>query len=842
MPRALRPVALVVGLGGVVAGVVGTGALVRDVRHQIEVFASANADSGHWSVAQADVELLALLVALYDAQRDPATLPELRRRFDVFYNRLRLLRGGQVYQDIGRSGTVREGLDRIDALLADAVPLIDGGDAALREALPDLTAGVTAVRPVLRDITLYGQRTLAAESDRRRAEAGATLAQFAVLAAALGAALVLMLVAMALLVRQAQRRAEEQAHTRARLQAIIATSLDAVLVVDHNRRILDYNGAAEALFGHPVAEAVGRAVAELVACPVEDGTCVGGLPRPAAGLTRVEGIRRDGSRFAAECSVDRVASPEAEVDVCFLRDISARLAAETALVQARDQALAGEKAKAEMLAVMSHEMRTPLNGLLGTAELLADTRLTARQRRYLETIRSSGQLLARHVNDVLDISRLDAGKMAVAADPFDADALLADVAASQRPLAEAQGNRLRVVLAHGGLGPVLGDAQKLRQILLNLIGNAVKFTRDGTITVTAERLADGMAAFEVQDTGIGIAASDLPRIFDDFVTLDTSYGRQSEGTGLGLPIAKRMAGALGGRIAAQSTPGLGSRFRLVLPLPPTDGPTPDLAPPAPAPAATSPLRVLVVEDNAVNRMVLREMLLADGHTVTEATDGAEGVAQAQAAAHDLIFMDISMPGLDGVGAARAIRASDGPCRDVPIIALTAHALPSDLDRFAEAGMNATLTKPLARAGLRAVLAGHTLPPPVDPAQSADLALGLGPAVMATVFARFVAETEEGLAGLRATPPQEATADDLARLAHKLAGSAAMFGASRLRAALIAVEAAAKTRDLARLPALIAATEAAWLITKPALSQHFSDLRPSAGSGAPDGVTGARASG
>jgi len=587
--------------------------------------------------------------------------------------RVGLLQAGQVYQDLGDNPTVREGLDRIDAMLRAAAPVMDGDDAALLAALPVLRAETAAIRPVMRDVTLRGQRTLGRESDLRRAMASETLLRIAVLAASMGMVLVGMVVALALLARQARRRAEEQAHTRARLQAILSTSLDAVLVVDHNRRILDYNGAAEALFGHPVAEATGRDVADLVACPVERADCPGGLPRPGSGLTRVEGIRRDGSRFAAECSVDRVASAEAEVDVCFLRDISAALAAETALVAARDQALAGEKAKAEMLAVMSHEMRTPLNGLLGTAELLADTRLTARQRRFLETIRSSGQLLARHVNDVLDISRLDAGKMAVTVSVFDADALLSDVAASQRPLAEAQGNRLRVVLAGGGLGPVQGDGQKLRQILLNLTGNAVKFTRDGTITLTAERLAGGMAAFEVEDTGIGIAAQDLPRVFDDFVTLDSSYSRQSEGTGLGLPIAKRMAGALGGRIAAQSTPGLGSRFRLVLPLPAATRPAPGMPATRPAPAPSSPLRVLVVEDNAVNRMVLREMLLGDGHAVTEAADGAEGVAQALAAAHDLIFMDISMPGLDGVGGdprhprnrrpvpGRADHRADRPC-------------------------------------------------------------------------------------------------------------------------------------------------------------------------------------
>lgn len=825
---------VVCGLAAVL-GIALLAGFARDVRTQIDLLASANADSGHWSVAQADVEFLALIVALHEARDDPAALPEVRRRFDVFYGRIGLLQAGDIYRDLARDGEVRDGLDRIDAMLDAAIPVIDGDDATLRAQVPALLAEVAALRPRLRAITLQGQRALAAESDQRRQEAGATLMRIALLAAGMGTVLLVMVVALTLLVRQARRRAGDLAHTHARLQAIITTSLDAVLVVDHQGRILDYNGAAEALFGHPVATALGRDASDLVACAAGDATRTG-FPRPGAGLTRVEGIRRDGSRFPAECSVDRTISAEGEVDVCFLRDISARLAAETALVQARDRALAGEEAKAEMLAVMSHEMRTPLNGLLGTAELLGDTRLTARQRRFVDTIRSSGQLLARHVNDVLDISRLDAGMMRVTEAPFDADALLAEVAASQRPLAEAQGNQLRVVRVGGGVGPVLGDARRLRQILLNLTGNAVKFTRDGTITLTAERLDRAMVAFEVLDTGIGIAAADVPRIFDDFVTLDTSYTRAAEGTGLGLPIARRMAGVLRGRIDVQSTPGLGSRFRLVLPLPATDLGVPAAAPARNTPAARAPLRVLVVEDNPVNRMVLREMLLGDGHAVTEAADGAEGVAQAQAAAHDLILMDISMPGMDGVEATRSIREGTGPCRDVPIIALTAHALPSDLERFSRAGVNATLTKPLTRNGLRAILAGHALPPAVDTAQARDLAMGLRPEVMTSLLTRFAAETSDGLEELRAKSAQDGTDEDLGRIAHRLAGSAALFGASRLRSALIALETAVKTGDTPRIPSLIAAAEAAWLVTQPAFARHFGIEPATAAPGSIDGVT------
>ena len=832
LPRWARAALLVAVLAALVAGVVRGAALVRDVREQIEALATANLDSGHWSVAQADVELLALIVALHDAQDDPATLPALRRRFDVLFARLSLLRSGKAYQILDLASAERAALNQVDRFLREAVPLIDGDDALLQRNLPTLLREAEAIRPAMREITLYGQRVLSRESDARRTEVRDTLFRIATLAAAIGAVLAATVVLLALLARQARRTAEQQAHTRARLQAIIATSLDAVLVVDHRRRVLDFNGAAEALFGYPVATATGRDVADLVACPEPGGNCVGGLPPPGTGLARVEGIRADGSRFPAECSVDRVDSPDGVVTVCFLRDISQRLAVETALVEARDRALAGEAAKADMLAVMSHEMRTPLNGLLGAAELLAETRLNGRQRGLVSTLQTSAELLAGHINDVLDLARLDAGMMRPVPAPFDAGRLLAEVAQSQRALAERQGNRIVLAEDAAPLGLVMGDGPKLRQILLNLTGNAVKFTRNGTIRLAARREPDGLVAFEVTDTGVGIADADLARIFQPFVTLDNSFGRETEGTGLGLPIAQRMAKALDGHIEVESRPGVGSRFRLVLPLPPAATAPPAEAEAEPPPnLPCPPSRVLVVEDNPVNRMVLRELLVADGHTVTEAADGAEGVALAQAAPQDVILMDISMPGLDGLAAMRAIRTGQGPCRDTPIVALTAHALPGDLARFAEAGMNATLTKPLSRAALRAVLAEQVGPALLDEAQLAELAEALPAPVLLRLASQFEADTRAGLAGLQAAVRAKAPQDEIAAMAHRLAGGAAVFGARRLRGALLRLTETARKGTPGETLRALNATMALWPATREALMRHPAMIAAQVGPGA-----------
>jgi CheY-like chemotaxis protein len=368
---------------------------------------------------------------------------------------------------------------------------------------------------------------------------------------------------------------------------------------------------------------------------------------------------------------------------------------------------------------MSHEMRTPLNGLLGSLELLEQGDLDAVQRRHLATLRLSGELLLHHVNDVLDISRLDAAAHSFALEPIDPAAILRDLAESQAAVAAAAGNVIEVVLPEADRITLLGDPRRLRQALLNLLGNALKFTRSGRITLaftTGAENEDGLAVeFRVSDTGIGIAAEDQSRIFEDFVTLDASYGRAAEGTGLGLPITRRLVTAMGGCIGVESAPGAGSSFWIRLSLPVDRGrtePTPPAAalpPAAPATAAGPsgrPCHVLMVEDNEVNRAILRAFLGKLGHEVEEAHDGEEGVRLAELRRYDLIFMDISMPRLSGVEATRLIRAGDGVSRDAPIVAVTAHALPAELAAFRAAGIDAVLTKPIRLKAISEAIEAH----------------------------------------------------------------------------------------------------------------------------------------
>lgn len=442
-------------------------------------------------------------------------------------------------------------------------------------------------------------------------------------------------------------------------------------------------------------------------------------------------------------------------------------------------------------------MRTPLNGLLGSVDLLGATPLTPVQRQILDVVESSGKVLLHHVNSVLDISSADVGAMRPGTTPFILDDLVQEVVANQIGLAAAAGNRIKTVAVSGPVGRVVGDPARLRQILLNLVGNAVKFTRNGSITVEIELLGADQDArlveLRVIDTGIGIAEADQGRVFDDFVTIDTSYGRETGGTGLGLGITRRLAVALGGSIGMESEPGQGSVFWVRLPFgAPSDASSAGLdGPETVGAAAYGPaLGVLVIEDNAINRFVLRSLLVQFGHRVTEATDGHDGVRRAEAEAFDLILMDISMPGLDGIGAAGRIRAGSGLSRSARIVAVTAHALPDDLSRFRAAGMDDCLVKPVTRGALTRILSGRAEPartpagdpsklPLLDAAQIGDLAQRLGDTRFQHLLGRFLNEADDGISRLVGCPPDP----DANRLCHHLARSAATFGAVRLAAIL-----------------------------------------------------------
>jgi two-component system, sensor histidine kinase len=374
--------------------------------------------------------------------------------------------------------------------------------------------------------------------------------------------------------------------------------------------------------------------------------------------------------------------------------------------QALDLAQRSSAVKSQFLATMSHEMRTPLHGMLGVTRLLRSVPpgdAAASHAHRLEMIERTGEHLLGLINDVLDYSRIEGGHLRLEPVDFDLAALLESVADLARISAAEKG--LTLVLALGVPSPcwVRSDPSRLRQVLLNLTGNAVKFTERGAVHVSVRRAATGATTIDVTDTGPGVAADQHELIFDAFHQTDGSFGRKHGGTGLGLTISRELARALGGDLVCTDAPAGGARFVLGLPLPPGAA----VAAPAAAPEAALALRgrVLVAEDNPVNAIVTEALLHRAGLSVDLVADGAQAVACAASMHYDLILMDCQMPGMDGFEATARIRAAEraSGASAVPIVALTANALESDRLRSLAAGMNEHLAKPFHDQALNAML-------------------------------------------------------------------------------------------------------------------------------------------
>jgi signal transduction histidine kinase/DNA-binding NarL/FixJ family response regulator len=476
-------------------------------------------------------------------------------------------------------------------------------------------------------------------------------------------------------------------------------------------------------------------------------------------------------------------------------------AAEASLATARDTAEAATRAKSKFLAVMSHEIRTPMNGILGMAHLLLESPLGAPQRQQIVILRDSAQALLTILNDILDFSKIEAGKLELERADFDPTEVVQSVIHLLAARARAKGIELTGVVGPDVPRARQGDAGRLRQVLLNLAGNAIKFTDRGgvRIEVALAGARDGRAVlrFAVVDTGPGISAEARARLFQEFIQVDQVAARRASGTGLGLAICKTIVVAMGGEIGVESTVGRGSTFWLTVALPPAAGAEAPEAPVTEAPVR--PLRILLAEDNAVNQQVAVGLLTRRGHRVDVVGDGRAAVRAVSAGSYDVVLMDVNMPEMDGIEATREIRQLPGDRGQLPIIALSASAMQEEIEQCRLAGMVGHLPKPIDPIALAAALARYARPDldPVAPAQ----------AVRPTVDQEYVqllreslgaAKLEELIEELRRHAQVERDRlrearerDDLAGVraaAHALSGMSANLGLSALAELTSAIEA------------------------------------------------------
>ncbi len=506
------------------------------------------------------------------------------------------------------------------------------------------------------------------------------------------------------------RQAGELLASKNLMASIIETAPDAILTINHLGRVTEFNPAAEATFGYARSESIGRHLEELIIEPSRyhalSGVLTGGEMGPVRCSFEAAVRRSDGTEFPAELTISSVERAGTTPQfVGFLRDLTSRKLAEESLRQAAESAQAASRAKSEFLANMSHEIRTPMNGVIGMTELALDTELTPRQREYLGLVKSSADSLLTVINDILDFSKIEAGKLSLDETPFAVRNALDETLQALAVRAHAKGLELACRIAPEVPDSVIGDLGRLRQVLVNLVGNAIKFTERGEVVVSValEDYTESTVGLRVAvaDTGIGIPAHTLQAIFRPFEQADGSTTRRFGGTGLGLTISSKLVDLMGGQIWVESEPGLGSTFWFTAKL--------GVAPQAGASSGDSELLlleglpVLIVDDNATNRRILEEVLKTWGARPTAVDCGTAALEELQAAVarqqpFPIALVDGMMPAMDGFDLAERIRATP-VIAGVRILLLTSAGAPEDTTRCRTLDISACLTKPVRQSEL-----------------------------------------------------------------------------------------------------------------------------------------------
>ena len=655
-----------------------------------------------------------------------------------------------------------------------------------------------------------------------------------------------------------------------RFRFIAATTLEAMIVTDEDHCIVFWNEGAEKIFGLNSEAALGKHITFMIPEPYRDHRNrsfakiidqpsetqqIGAISTPNLQLIISPNPEQD-NQLPVELLISSWNTGKGKHYSSIFRDISERCRYEDELIAARDAANASTRAKADFLANMSHEIRTPMHGILGMTDLALATPLSPEQREYIQLAHTSAENLLSLINDILDFSKIEAGKLTLEHIDFDLRAQLQEVV---KPLSlRAQQQGLDLVLDIDSALPerFIGDPLRVRQLILNLVSNALKFTETGRISILVKTLAPSDRGFNIQcavsDTGIGIPADKLHSIFDAFTQADTSTSRQYGGTGLGLSICAQLVRLMQGKIWVESTLGQGSTFYFTVCLETQSAPTENPSAPIAASPSTSiaaesigfrPLRILLAEDNPVNQTFAMAVLSKAGHQVTLAQNGQQAVGLAKQQAFDVILMDMHMPVMDGLQAAQAIRVMN---KQTPIIALSAQTEGDFRTQCLDAGMNDTLPKPIRAETLlmklSALSISDTAPPspqlPDAPTETTLPPLDLAEALLTAGgdhelligMARLaLQQIDENMPTLRSLS-RTAKSDQLKERAHRLKGSLASMAANPAFEACKALESKARTAKISEYESTMDALELEIRRLRPALeailrSQNRSNTSP-----------------
>jgi len=759
---------------------------------QVHELGAAGAGNTQWSLAQFETEYLRYALSLSPDENNPVIDPDkIRLRFDIFVSRFFLTQNGEIgtlTQDDPKFIPSRQA---ITAFIQDSDQILESDDSTLVQNADILRNLTHDVKKSIHEFSLLGVQVVARSTTTSRLEIKRQLGVTSGAVIVLLAAFLAVLIGMRRLYQKTKISDQLLQDTSQFLTSTVEASLDGIIIADEANTIVEFNAAAEEIFGWTRAEITGKHLTETIIPQhlrlahlegMKHSLATGETRLMSGGRVILSALRKSGEEFPVEINVTRVSDHRGIHFIAYLRDISSRVENERRLTDARDQAEYANRSKSRFVAMVSHEMRTPLNGMLGVLDLLRNTAQSDAQRDYVDLATSSGELLLGHINNALDITRMETIDHPLSQEGFHPLTLVTKTITALTPLAQEKNIQIALETSGDTACWMHSDAEAIRQIVTNLLGNAIKFTQGGQIELALDVVHKGGKAklhISVCDNGPGIAPDRLEEIFQDYTVLAQPEGRQSHSHGLGLAISRRLTHLMSGDLKVASTPGEGSCFTLEVTL--------DLAPQAENPDVSAsnidaaspplpPLKILVAEDNPINLQVLCDMLHYLGQDFTTAANGADALARATEVQFDLILMDINMPVMNGIEAIRLIRAGTTLNTHSRIIALSAQSSADysfeELTQLCEFE-----AKPLRLTRLRELLQSCFVKDQSDEISSTvltELQSILGDKKTEDALEKFFEE----LNSLQ-NSQNHTDHEDLKQQAHKAAGAAALLGLTGL---------------------------------------------------------------